>query len=39
VNVMENKMTNALKIEGMAYHFERLKDFDNSFYKNVYKEA
>ena len=36
---MDRKNNNALKIEGMAYHFERLKDFDDSFYKNVYKEA
>ena len=36
---MKRKNNNALIIEGMAYHFERLKDFDASFYKNVYKEA
>ena len=36
---MEKRNNSAIKIESMAFHFERLKDFDKSFYKNVYKEA
>ena len=36
---MEKRNNNSIKIESMAFHFERLKDFDRSFYRNVYKEA
>lgn len=36
---MEKERNNEIKIDGMGYHFESLKDFENSFYKNVYKEA
>lgn len=36
---MGKEQNNAIKIDRMAYHFESLKDFEKSFYKNVYKEA
>lgn len=36
---MVKERNNEIKIDGMGYHFESLKDFENSFYKNVYKEA
>lgn len=38
-NTMEKRNNNAINIDRMAYHFEALKDFEESFYKNVYKEA
>ena len=38
-DTMEKEQNNAIKIDRMAYHFEALKDFEKSFYKNVYKEA
>src|SRR5699024_11705603 len=38
-DTMGKEQNNAIKIDRMAYHFESLKDFEKSFYKNVYKEA
>lgn len=36
---MEGQKKNTLNIHGFACHFERPEDFDNSFYRNVYREA
>ena len=36
---MINKGTKEIKIEGLGYHFETMKDFEHSFYRNVYREA
>lgn len=36
---MEEQKKNTLNIHGFACHFERTEDFNDSFYRNVYKEA